>query len=183
MRILKISLLLTALTMAGLALSEPETHLSVSAAAATAAVTELPAGRRPVALPALEYEFLIEFQCPPPMQAESISISVADSQRTLRTPEIDGLAVITSDITVPRQQLSPLVLDGFCQVTDDEKTRLTELAVADAFTAHVSLRCAGEGQQSIHYVTRTLGLSLQCLSPKEDEATIDQGASTSPTER
>jgi len=183
MRILKISLLLAALTLADLALSESETRLSVSAAAATATVAELPAGRRPVALPELVYKFVIEFECAAPMQAESISISVADSQRTLRTSEIAGLATISSNISVPREQLSPLVLDGFCQVADIDMAPLTELAVADAFTAHVSLLCAGEGQQSIHYAARTLGLNLQCVLPKEDAAGIDQGVSAPPTER
>jgi hypothetical protein len=183
MRILKVLLLLAALTIASPALSEPEAHLNVSAAPATAAVAQLPAGRNPITLPELEYEFVIDFQCAPPMQAESISISVADSRRTLDAAEIDARSSITSDITVPRKQLSPLALDGFCQVPASDNTPFTELSVTGAFTAHVSLLCTGDAQQSILYAAQALDLNLQCVHPDEDGTSTDQGTSTSPTER
>ncbi|MDH3266339.1 MAG: hypothetical protein OEM25_05175 [Gammaproteobacteria bacterium] len=183
MRRKKLLLLIAAAILTSSAYAEPESRLGVDATVATAIINAVPAGRRPIALPELQYGFVINLQCAAQMQPESISISVADTRHALNAAEIDGKAVVEASITIPRQQVSPLAIDNFCKLQETGETDLTELSVEGAFTAHISLRCKAEERQSIIYTTAALSLNLQCAHPDDVAATIDQGASPTSTER
>jgi len=58
----------------------------------------------------------------------------------------------------------------FCQIGEDRNQVSQELLVRDAFTAHLSLRCASDEQQFVVYATQPLDLTLLCKS-------VDQGPS------
>lgn len=163
--------------------SAPESQLAVRTTTATAIINEVAAGRRLIALPELSYEFAIDLQCAGETQAESISISVADTRHTLGAAEIAGQSTVEAGITIPRQQVAPIAIDNFCQLQEYEETAFAELMVDAAFTAHISLLCKGEEQLSIVYTTAGLALKLQCGQADDAAATTDQSESTVATER
>jgi hypothetical protein len=170
MRSLTFFLLIVATFVASPVKSDPGTRLSIDAQAALVVVKPLPEGRRLIRLPALEFAMTIEPQCATNMQAESISISIADTRKTLGAADIDGQSNVATSITIPRQQVAPLAIDGFCQAGENSSTE-SDLQVMDAFTAHISLRCTGEDTQTIVYVSQPLALSLRCEATYSDAET------------
>lgn len=180
MRSSSVLLFLAATLAANPVISDSGTRLSIRAQPAVVTVEPLPDGRRLLALPALEFELIIAPQCAPEMQADSISISVADTGKTLGSGDIDGQTSVATSITIPLRQISPLAVAGFCSASQSDDTTPTELLVKDAFTANVSLRCAGEGKQSIVYASQALSLSLQCHD-RDDEPETPSNQEFSPT--
>ena len=66
------------------------THsLQVGAAAATVAISESDNGRASLRLPALEFAFRLRPVCAEPFRAGSISLTVADSRRTLNEEQLE----------------------------------------------------------------------------------------------
>lgn len=181
MRRHSILLIFTAIIIANPAMSDSSAYLRVTAEAASVKVKPLPDGRRLIALPTLEFALIIAPQCAPDMRAESISISVADTQKNLGATDIGDQPTVATSISIPRKQLSPLAVDGFCRAVDNTASFSTDLDIRDAFTANISLRCAGKDKQSIVYASQALHLSLQCEAPDgEVEARDDQAASSLP---
>jgi hypothetical protein len=147
--------------------SEPVSLIKVRSEPATAEVARLEAGRRLVQLPALEFSLEIEPQCDNDMRAKSLSISVADTRETVSFAE-DDEPVIRTTLTLPRQQTAPLAVVDFCQLEAGPGQGLQQLLVRDVFTAHLSLRCANDEQQSVTYATQSLDLTLLCKPPDQD---------------
>jgi hypothetical protein len=131
---------------------------------AAAEIAPLPVGRRLIALPALEFLFIIEPRCESDMRVESVSISVADTRKTLQIDEINDSLILETRIAIPRRQASPLAVADFCVTTELANQSPNALLVQDAFTAHLSMRCANEERQSIVYSTEGLDLLLSCKS-------------------
>jgi hypothetical protein len=151
------------------ALSDTVSRIKVTSEPAAVEISPQAAGRRLIRLPALEFSLTIEPQCESNMQAESISISVADTRATVTVAEPDE-AVLTTTLTLPRHQAAPLAVVNFCQTAADQSQSSQELLVRDAFTAHLSLRCSNDERQSIVYASQALDLALRCKS-------ADQGPS------
>lgn len=155
--------------------SEPASHIRVWSEPAAVEVAPQAAGRRLVRLPTLEFSLEIEPLCDHNMRAESLSISVADTRKIVALAD-DGESIITTTLTLPRQQTAPLALLDFCQIDDSqiEEELNQELLVRDAFTAHLSLRCANDEQHSVVYASQSLDLMLLCKaadqSPSADSA-------------
>ena len=161
-------------------LADSGAEMSVKAQAAVVTVKPLPYGRRLVPLPALEFALLVEPQCAPDTQPDSISISVADTKTTLTASDINGRSMVVASIAVPRRQVSPLAIEGFCQADQSDESNPPELLVKDAFTANISLRCAGEHNTVIAYASKTLDLKLRCMNEEgETGAPSDQDSPSS----
>jgi len=155
-------------------------EMRVKADVAVVTVKPLPGGRRLVRLPALEFALLIEPQCAPDTQVDSISISVADTKTTLTAGDMDGQSEVVAKIAIPRRQVSPLAIEGFCQLGRNDESNQSEMLIEDAFTASISLRCAGEHNTVIAYASKALDLKLRCVHEEgETEAPPDQGAPSS----
>lgn len=161
--------LLVVLRVAG---AEPEVRLIVNAVPASVDVPRHPGTRRHVRPGVLEFPISIVAECNSGDQAESVSISVADSRQLHRLPESKSPVQIETTIRLPARQAAPIVIEKFC-TTEDGPRAPNRLLVAAAFTAHVSLRCSGENRQSIHYATAPLDISFRCSgkrSPASDPA-------------
>ena len=154
--------------VASTATANPTAHLQANVDPAQVSVPLVEAGRNRLQLPALEFRFLIDAQCAEDDRAASISISIADTRKTLVGDDIATTTGLNVNITIPASQVAPLVVDDFCSLTSGS---LTTLLVEDALTAHLSLRCAGDDRESITYATRPLAVSLTCA--EEGQADSD----------
>jgi hypothetical protein len=150
--------------------SESVSHITVSSEPATVEVTPQAAGRRLIRLPALEFSLEIEPQCDNDMRAESLSISVADTRQVVAFADDED--IISTTLRLPRQQTAPLAVVDFCRIDEDERQGSQELLVRDAFTAHFSLRCQSDEQQSVIYASQSLDLTLLC-KPADQEPSVD----------
>jgi hypothetical protein len=143
--------------------AEVSGRLGVDADPALATVKPLAEGRRLIRLPSLEFELNIDAECGPDSVPKSVSISVADTRKTLNSDElrdINGGAVL---FAIPARQVSPVAVDGFCPQDGNG----TQLLVRDAVTAHLSLRCTNEEEESITYASQGLAVMLDCDVPEE----------------
>jgi hypothetical protein len=96
-----------------------------------------------------------------------VLVSVADTRLRLDGRELEGTTLRTAFL-LPRQQAGRLRVDGFCRErTADAASRLE---IKDAFTARLSLRCGGDGWESVAYATLPLDVVLECrpVSPADD---------------
>ena len=153
--------ILLVVAIAGTARPELSGRIIVNARPADVRIGSLAPETRLILLPALEYTLTIEPQCAPDMQAESISISIADTRKTIRGIELDEQPVLETTIRIPRKQVGPLAVDDFCR-SDQSGTTPASVRVADVFTAQLSLSCVGEEARTIVYVSEPLDVNLQC---------------------
>ncbi len=163
-----IALFLAAAIIATPAKSDTASRIIVESEPAAAEIAPLPVGRRLIRLPTLEFALSVEPLCEVNMRAESISISVADTRETVIVGEVEDTSVVEVTLSIPRRQAPPLALTDFCHIAEDENLRSRELLVRDAFTAHLSLRCASDERQSVVYASQALDLTLRCKSANQD---------------
>ena len=169
MQIQRFPLLLVPLALPGTAWSDDTPQLTIGVEPAVAAISPLADGRRVVQLPTLEYEFAVNAGCGPDDTPSSVSLSIADTRRTLAGNEIPDGAPINAAITLPAQQIAPVVVDGFCSAaagTESDAERL----IRGVVTAHFSLRCTGAAGESITYASRSLDVLLVCKREPEAQS-------------
>lgn len=152
-------------------------RLLVDIDAASVEVGTRPSGRHPMRLPSLEFTVRLEPQCAAGMEADSISVSVADTRLRIGRQMLAEQPVIETTIRVPRKQIGPLVIEDFC-VAGEDAANDAVLHVRDALTAQLSLTCADDSRQSIIYKTEALTITLKCETP-----TANQESSSSSTTR
>ena len=161
-------LVMPALLLADKARPDAAGRLIVQATPAIVQVKALAEGRKLIRLPTLEFRFTIQAVCAIDTEAQSISISVADTRKTISGNDIATISDMPIDFSIPARQLSPVAVDGFCPRADDGN-RLAKLLVRDAVTAHLSLRCAGKGGEAITYKSHALDVMLQCPVRGDDQ--------------
>lgn len=119
-------------------------------------------GRNLITLPSLEFPLLIEPGCEDVANVAYVSISVADTRETFAAADFIEKPSLEVMLQLPQGQMSPLAIDQFC--TDESHTGSEHrMHIEDAFTAHVSLRCSGEGGQSVIYETLPLDVTVRCV--------------------
>jgi hypothetical protein len=136
-------------------------HLEVEFDTAVAKIAPR-SSAKPINLPNLTFSLKARAFCPAPQAAESVSISIADTQITIRPVNEDA---IEESIQVSRKQLGPVAVEDFClgEETNDAQELLQ---IDDALTAQLSLRCAGENSESISYKSAALSIALLCEVPE-----------------
>lgn len=169
------SLFLAAMALAGHAWPAGPPRVVVEVAPAVASVQPLAEGRRLLRLPALEFEFGIDASCGPDHAVASVSISIADTRKTLSDGEFQDNTVTNATIRLPARQIAPIAVDGFCPEAQSESS---SLLIQDAVTAQVSLRCAGAEGESITYASRSLDVTVVC-----DASPATQGSESDSTDR
>ena len=147
---------------------QSDDRLLVDTDAALVAVSELPPGRHTMRLPGLEFAIRLEPRCAVGTDADSISVSVADTRLHIGRDVLAEQPVIEMTIRVPREQIGPLVIEDFCVVGDDAANG-SEMRVRDALTVQLSLKCTDESRQSIIYQTESLAITLICETPTADQ--------------
>ncbi len=142
-------------------------RLEVDAGPALVSIKPLPVGRKLVRLGTLNYKIQVNAHCGGAYLAESVSISIADTRKTLLAEELEESSELVTNITIPARQVAPLPVDGFCSATN---TVQRELLVHDVVTAHLSLRCTSEQGESITYATRPLAVTIRCETGDQEDS-------------
>lgn len=173
MQIQRLSLLLALFAMTGVAWPSGPARLAVDVAPAVAPIQPFAEGHRIVRLPALDFQFDIQASCGAGKAVKSVSISVADTRKSLDGADIAEGASVNAVVSLPARQIAPVVVDKFCPAT---AVGGDSLLIRDAITAHVSLRCASEDGDSIIYSSESLDVTLVCGSDPEPQG--DAPAST-----
>jgi hypothetical protein len=154
-------------------------RLLVHAEPAVASISPQPGGRKFIRLPDLEFPLHINAYCGAGRTPESISVSIADSNKTISGEDLGGedlggedpasedsgskdLPVSVSldtSVRIASRQIAPIAIRGFC-VTGNEAPR--SLLVATALTAQFSLRCVRDDKHTIVFRARALDVVLNC---------------------
>jgi len=144
--------------------------LTLHANEATAQIEPREQGQ--IVLPSLDVSLLATFDCPADDEAESVTVSVADTLRRYGLEEIANTTTLEASISVPAGQIAPISSAEFCRndATPDERG----LLVPGAATAHVSLRCRGESQSSLYFASVALPLRLYCKSEGNQDSSTDR---------
>ena len=144
-------------------------RLLVHAEPAVASISPQPGGRKFIRLPDLEFPLHIKASC-----GESISVSIADSRKTISSEDFGGedpggedpgsqdlpVAVsLDTSVRIASRQIAPIAIRGFC-VTGNEAPR--SLLVTTALTAQFSLRCVRNDKHTIVFRARALDVVLNC---------------------
>jgi hypothetical protein len=150
----------TPVLFAPFAWAENAANLGVQADPAAAVIKPLAEGRKFIRPPALEFLLRIDAKCDANAEIASISISIADTQKTLTAADLGEAEPIATHILIPARQVSPIAVENFC--LQESPAADDKLVVRDALTAHVSLRCTSEAGESITYASHALDVMLHC---------------------
>ena len=134
-------------------------RLAVEADPAVASVARLGDGRQLVRLPELVFPLRISAHCGRGGELRSISVSVADTRKTISGEELSTREPLRTSVTVSPRQIAPLALQGFC---DADGAAGQSMLLATALTAQVSMRCERNDEQSILFDARPLDVRLIC---------------------
>jgi hypothetical protein len=113
---------------------------------------------RLVNLPALTFHLRAAIRCKG--DPVSVTLSIADTYRTLHKDEIEERRAAEAALTVPARQVALAATSSFC-VKDNTATS-DELLVPGLTTAQASLLCANEAGTSVHYASVPLQIRLVC---------------------
>jgi hypothetical protein len=176
MRSQSILLVVALILAASTAESDSTERLIVRAQAAIIEIDPIPAGRRLVSLPVLEFILKLEPRCVAPASAESISISVADTRKSEQISDFAADTSVEITLKIPSRQAGLLAVDTFCMHGESQESGPQTLLIRDAFTAQLALRCTDKATQSIIYAVQPLDISLRCKATDKNEepSPIDQ---------
>ena len=160
------------------AVADETPRLRVEASPAKVDVGPGSPGLRMIELPDLEFRLSIEPDCAGG-DAESLSISVADSSKTLGTTDLAGKSSVETELSLPSKQTGALPVNRFCPADTPVESLPATLEVREVFTAHLSLRCVQDGRESIVYSTVPLSLDLYCTTPEDAAHSRDQDVADS----
>lgn len=127
---------------------------------AVAVLTMQQGGRNLVRLPDIEFRLGISMYCADGGQPESLSVTIADTQTTLRAEELQTNGTVDVSMRVPAKQMAPLALQGFCI---DPASEGESVLIASVLAAQVSLRCARADTESIVFAAEALDIRVDCV--------------------
>jgi hypothetical protein len=153
---------------AGSAGSEEHPMLLVTAKPAVVVLDGQAAGQRLINLPDLEFPLQVQPACDDATSPQSISVSVADTREVLGSHELKGGTPVNITMKIPGRQLGPIAINEFCMEGNGGPQGQDSLVIADAFTAHVALRCSNENLQTVTYQTLSLEVVVQCAASGTD---------------
>jgi len=135
-------------------------RLSVLAEPAVAVLALQEAGDNLVRLPDIEFRLSLSPDCASGGRPESLSITIADTQRTLRGEELQAARKVDISVRVPAGQIAPLALREFCI---DPVFEGDSVLITSALAAQVSLRCSQADDQSIVFAAEPLDIRVDCV--------------------
>lgn len=156
-----------ALFLAGIYIPTADAGESVVIAAreTQAVVTPGAAHLRLIELPALDFGLRAAFNCTG--TAESLTLSVADTYKTLGEDTISGERSAEAVLSVPAHQLALAAGNRFCLA--DDSSSADELLVPGLATAHASLRCRNDEGVTVHFTSAPLQVRLRCERPPTED--------------
>ena len=135
-------------------------RLRVHSEPAVAVLAMQQGGRTLVNLPSLEFRLSISPHCADGGRPESLSITIADTQKTLSGDDLPSTTSLDVSMRVSASQLAPFALREFCV---DPAAEGQSLLLTAALAAQVSLRCAHGERQSIVFAAEPLDIRVDCI--------------------
>jgi hypothetical protein len=111
-------------------------------------------------LPDIGFRLGIAAYCANGGQPESLSITIADTKRTLRAEDLQGIRTIDISMRVPARQIAPIALQEFCV---DRASEGDSVLVTSALAVQASLRCSRGDDQSIVFAAEPLDIRVDCI--------------------
>jgi hypothetical protein len=146
-------------------------RLRIHAEPAVAVLAMQQGGRNLVRLPDIEFPLGISIYCANSGQPESLSITIADTHRTLRAEELQAAKTVDVAMRIPARQIAPLALQEFCIDTSSEGE---SVFITAALAVQASLRCSRGEEQSIVFAAAPLDIRVDCIrSTAEATAPVD----------
>ena len=142
-------------------------RLKVHAEPAVAVLAVQQTGRNLVRLPDVGFRVGITTHCANNGQPESLSITIADTQRSLGAAELQAADTVDVDVLVPASQIAPLALRGFCIDTTAEGE---SVLIVSALAVQASLRCSRGDDQSIVFAAEPLDIRVDCVRSADSAA-------------
>lgn len=155
--------------------SEPVQRLEIFADIPTVAVSPQMSGSDFMQLPGLTFTLTVNAVCDENWLPASVSIGIADVTKFIVAEQLQAAMPLESTLQIPANQIAPLRMEHFC--IDDEQQGLmterpaeTKITISAVLSAHASLRCATDSEQSISYIIKPLDVTLECsvLEPTAD---------------
>lgn len=142
----------------------------VAARETSVAVSPRAADLELVNLPAIEFALRAAIQCSG--EPVSVTLSVADTFRTIGREALRRQRAAEATIEVPPGQVALAASNAFC-IAGDAQTS-DELLLPGFTTLHASLRCSANGVESLHSASAPLQLRLSCVrEPEEHQESSD----------
>lgn len=178
---ISITIIVLTVTSSGSAVSDDRPM--VRAEAAVVELDRQPTGRRLLRLPNLDFPLQIEPRCGFGLRIESLSISIADTNKSFAAKDFLEQSTLETSFRLPGRQIGPLAIEQFCTADDESPSNSSTLIIRDALTAHISLRCADDVRQTVVYETLALEIRMVCKNPEREESTAiaDQVSSATST--
>lgn len=165
--------------VASAAESEPLQGIEIFADIPTVTVAPQRSGRFAMRLPSLSYALTVNAYCDEDWRPASVLISIADVRKSFDADQLQAGAVLEWVLQVPSNQIAPLRVERFC--VDDKQEGFQpgseddiKITIPAVLSAHASLLCATESEQSISYVTKPLDVILECSVPDPAIDTVGQ---------
>jgi hypothetical protein len=134
------------------------------------------AGRSFMRLPSLNYSIEIDARCPVGLMPRSISLSVADTRKSLVVADISTETATTTEFSIPASQIGPVAVDNFCitRTEDEELSQSTDissdtresLTITSVVSLQASLLCANDAGSHMTYASMPLDITLVCEAPR-----------------
>lgn len=157
------------LALFGAAIGIPFAHadgkVTITAKDAAAHVEPHAARLKLINLPALEFNLHASVKCSG--DAESLTLSVADTVTTLDSEALADRQSAEASLNVPARQVALAASSHFC--LEDDASSADELVVPGFMTAHASLRCADEDGITAHFASAPLQIRLVCVRGTDED--------------
>lgn len=135
-------------------------RLDIHTEPAVAELSMQQSGRKLVRLPDIEFRVGISTYCANNGQRESVSITIADTHRTVPAAELQAAKTVDVAMRIPARQIAPLALREFCIDTSSEGE---SVLITAALAVQASLRCSRGEEQSIVFAAEALDIRVDCI--------------------
>lgn len=149
------------------ALSENIHELNIASIPAIVEIETRQGAREFIQLPTLRYDLEIQQNCPADLKPANLSISVADTRRTMSADELAAADPLTMPLSIPGAQIAPIAISGYCAAisADTHGTHSLDddiLRIEDVLSLQASLLCASDSESKIYYASTALDVELRC---------------------
>jgi len=118
-------------------------------------------------MPSLQYQFDVDRICDAGSEARSVMISVADTRVRVDVESLTGPNNSQLTLSIPAQQIAPIVLEDFCWAETDTIESQEALLIHGALSAQASLLCGDGATEKTVYASKSLDVLLRCVRKSE----------------
>ena len=113
--------------------------------------------------------FDISLTCTADLEPVTVSLSIADTRKSLATKDISNTGITSITMTIPEAQIGPIAVNGFCVAAGVAES----IRIPAVLSAQASLLCANDEGSKMTYVSRSLDVTLLCAA-EEDYSPLSQ---------